>query len=87
MKNYDLIVIGGAVVVDETMQTSALHIYAIGDVTAKMGLAHVASAQAMVAAEAIGGKSITPLTYQNVPRRMDSSPEVASVGLTEQQAC
>jgi len=77
---------GGAVVVDETMQTSVPQIYAIGDVTAKMGLAHVASAQAMIAAEAIAGKSSASITYQNVPRCTYSRPEVASVGLTEKQA-
>ena len=77
---------GGAIVVDETMRTSAAHIYAIGDVTAKMGLAHVASAQAMIAVENIAGESTEPLEYQNVPRCTYSRPEVASVGLTEKQA-
>lgn len=76
----------GAIVVDEAMQTSAAHIYAIGDVNAKMGLAHVASAQAMIAAEQIAGRSTIPLEYQNVPRCTYSRPEVASVGLTERQA-
>ena len=76
----------GAIVVDERMQTSTPHIFAIGDVTAKMGLAHVASAQAMIAAEEIAGSSTVQLEYQNVPRCTYSRPEVASVGLTEQQA-
>lgn len=72
--------------VDDTMCTSSEHIYAIGDVNSKMGLAHVASAQAMIAVEAIAGKEITPIAYHNVPRCIYSRPEVASVGLTEKQA-
>lgn len=76
----------GAIEVDDAMCTSVSHIYAIGDVNAKMGLAHVASAQAMIAVEAISGKNTTPMQYHNVPRCTYSMPEVASVGLTEQQA-
>ena len=76
----------GAVEVDDAMLTSIPHIYAIGDVTAKMGLAHVASAQGMIAVEAIAGKKTTPLSYTNIPRCTYTHPEVASVGLTEQQA-
>ena len=76
----------GAIIVDETMRTSTSHIYAIGDVNAKMGLAHVASAQAMIAAENIAGKSTAALQYQNVPRCTYSRPKVASVDLTERQA-
>lgn len=75
-----------AIEVDETMRTSADHIYAIGDVNGKMGLAHVASAQAMIAVEAIAGKDTQKIEYQNVPRCIYSRPEVASVGLTEKQA-
>ncbi len=76
----------GAINVDETMCTSASHIYAIGEVNGKMGLAHVASAQAMIAVDTIAGKATTALAYHNVPRCTYGSPEVASVGLTEHQA-
>jgi dihydrolipoamide dehydrogenase len=76
----------GGITVDETMRTSVSNIFAIGDVTGKLGLAHVASAQAMIAVETIGGKRITPLVYHNIPRCTYSSPETASVGLTELQA-
>ncbi len=76
----------GAIAVDETMRTSTGHIYAIGDVNAKMGLAHVASAQGVIAAEAISGKPTVPMRYADVPRCTYAHPEVASVGLTEQQA-
>jgi dihydrolipoamide dehydrogenase len=61
-------------------------VYAIGDVTGKMPLAHVASAQAVAAAEAIAGLEPEPLVYANIPRCTYASPEVASVGLTEAQA-
>ena len=76
----------GAVDVDDCMRTNVSHIYAIGDVNARMGLAHVASAQAMIAAESIAGRPTVPLVYHNIPRCTYASPEVASVGLTERQA-
>ena len=75
-----------AIDVDETMRTNVPHIYAIGDVNGKMGLAHVASAQGMIAAEAIAGRPTTPLDYVNIPRCTYTQPEVASVGLTEARA-
>jgi dihydrolipoamide dehydrogenase len=53
--------VNGGIEVDDQMRTSIPHIYAIGDVTAKMGLAHVASAQAVIAADAIAGRSTAPI--------------------------
>jgi dihydrolipoamide dehydrogenase len=76
----------GAVAVDDTMRSNMDNIFAIGDVNGKMGLAHVASAQGMIAAEAIAGRGPRPLDYINIPRCTYSYPEVASVGMTEQQA-
>ena len=76
----------GAIQVDETMRTNVPHIYAIGDVNAKMGLAHVASAQGMIAAMAIAGNATAPLNYTDIPRCIYAHPEVASVGLTEARA-
>lgn len=76
----------GVIVADETMRTSVGHIYAIGDVNGKMGLAHVASAQGMIAAESIAGKPTAAIRYTDIPRCTYAYPEVASVGLTEQQA-
>lgn len=76
----------GAIEVDETMRTSVPHIYAIGDVNGKMGLAHVASAQGMIAAETIHGIATAPLNYADIPRCTYAHPEVASVGLTEARA-
>ena len=72
--------------VDDQMRTNVPNIYAIGDVNGKMGLAHVASTQGMIAAEAIAGKETRVLNYANIARCTYAYPEVASVGLTEAQA-
>jgi dihydrolipoamide dehydrogenase len=76
----------GYIQIDDHMQTNVPGIYAIGDVTGKLALAHVASAQGIVAAEAIAGHKIHPLDYHKMPRCTYTHPEVASVGLTEAQA-
>lgn len=76
----------GAIDVDPTMQTNVPGLYAIGDVTMKLALAHVASAQGIIAAEAIAGKEPRGLDLNNVPRCTYCEPQVASLGLTEAQA-
>jgi len=77
----------GAIDIDDHMRTNVPHIYAIGDVTAKLQLAHVAEAQAVVAAETIAGaETMTLGDYRMMPRATFCSPQVASFGLTEQQA-
>ncbi|PJJ55170.1 dihydrolipoyl dehydrogenase [Compostimonas suwonensis] len=77
----------GAIGIDDYMRTNVPHIYAIGDVTAKLQLAHVAEAQGVVAAETIGGAETMPLgDYRMMPRATFCQPQVASFGLTEQQA-
>ncbi|GAA2235692.1 dihydrolipoyl dehydrogenase [Promicromonospora sukumoe] len=77
----------GAIGIDDYMRTNVPHIYAIGDVTAKLMLAHVAEAQGVVAAETIGGAETQTLgDYRNMPRATFCSPQIASFGLTEQQA-
>lgn len=77
----------GAIEIDERMRTSAKHIWAIGDVTAKLQLAHVAEAQGIVAAESIAGAETVPITdYRTMPRAVFGHPQVASFGLTERQA-
>ena len=69
------------------MRTNVEGIYAIGDVTAKLQLAHVAEAQGVVAAETIGkAETMTLGDYRMMPRATFCSPQVASFGLTEQQA-
>lgn len=76
----------GLIQIDDRMQTNVPGVYAIGDVTGKLALAHVASAQGLVAAEAIAGHETRPLNYVKMPRCTYCHPEVASVGLTEAQA-
>ncbi|MDV6287042.1 FAD-dependent oxidoreductase, partial [Rhodococcus jostii] len=77
----------GAIGITDTMQTSVPHIYAIGDVTMKLQLAHVAEAQGVVAAETIAGVETLPIEdYRMMPRATFCQPQVASFGLTEQQA-
>jgi dihydrolipoamide dehydrogenase len=77
----------GAIVVDETMATSVAGIYAIGDVTAKMMLAHVAEAQGIIAAETIAQAPTVGIDdYAMMPRVTFCQPQVASFGLTEEQA-
>jgi dihydrolipoamide dehydrogenase len=76
-----------AIGVDEYLRTNVPHIYAIGDVTALLQLAHVAEAQGVVAAETIAGAETLALgDYRMMPRATFCQPQVASFGLTEQQA-
>ncbi|MFT4305628.1 MAG: dihydrolipoyl dehydrogenase [Microbacterium sp.] len=77
----------GAIEIDDHMRTNVDGVYAIGDVTAKLQLAHVAEAQGVVAAETIGGAETQTLgDYRFMPRATFCSPQVASFGLTEAQA-
>ncbi len=76
----------GAVEVDERMATSVSGIWAIGDVTGKLMLAHVASAMGIICAENIAGVETVTMDYEMMPRGIYSHPQVASFGLTEQQA-
>ncbi len=76
----------GFIPVDHSMRTNAPNIYAIGDVTGKMLLAHVASAQGVTAVESIAGLDPQPLDYDQMPRAIYCHPQVASFGLTEEQA-
>ena len=76
-----------AIDIDDYMHTNVPHIYAIGDVTAKLQLAHVAEAMGVVAAETIAGAETLALgDYRMLPRATFCQPQVASFGLTEQQA-
>jgi dihydrolipoamide dehydrogenase len=75
----------GFLTVDDQMRTSVKHIYAIGDVVSPVMLAHKASAQGRVAAEAIAGKpSFTD--WKTIPAVIFTDPEIASVGMNEAQA-
>lgn len=77
---------GGYVEIDNLMRTNVPGIYAVGDLTGKLALAHVASAQGVVAAETIAGMPTHPLDYQAMPRCTYCQPQAASFGLTEAQA-
>ena len=76
----------GAIAIDDYMRTNVPHVYAIGDVTAKLMLAHVAEAQGVVAAETIAGAETMELDYVMMPRATFCAPQVASFGYTETQA-
>jgi dihydrolipoamide dehydrogenase len=71
--------------VDERMATNISGLWAIGDVTGKLLLAHVASTQGIICAEAIAGRETHPIDYNMVPRTTFSQPQVASFGYTETQ--
>ena len=76
----------GMVEIDDRMATNVAGVWAIGDVTGKLMLAHVASAMGIVAAENIAGVDTVRLDYEAMPRAIYSQPQVASFGLTEAQA-
>jgi len=76
----------GFVDIDERMATSVPGIWSIGDVTGKLMLAHVGSAQGIVCAENIAGVETVTLDYEMMPRATYSHPQIASFGLTEKQA-
>jgi dihydrolipoamide dehydrogenase len=76
----------GYIQVNGFMQTSVPHIYAIGDVVPTPWLAHVASAEGILAAEHMAGAEARPLNYDHVPSVTFCEPEVGSVGLTESEA-
>jgi dihydrolipoamide dehydrogenase len=76
----------GFIAIDERMSTNVDGVWAIGDVTGKMMLAHVASAMGIIAAENIAGAETITLDYEMMPRATFSQPQIASFGLTEEQA-
>lgn len=76
----------GRVKVDQFYRTSVNGIYAIGDIVGGPALAHVASAEGITCVEKIAGHDPRPVDYQNTPACTYTSPEVASVGMTEKAA-
>jgi dihydrolipoamide dehydrogenase len=76
----------GAIEIDDYMRTNVPHIYAIGDCTAKLLLAHTAEAQGVVAAETIAGAETMPIDYDMIPRATYCQPQIGSFGYSEQQA-
>ncbi|MFQ5616827.1 MAG: dihydrolipoyl dehydrogenase, partial [Anaerolineales bacterium] len=76
----------GFIEIDERMATNAPGIWAIGDVTGKLMLAHVGSSQGIVCAENIAGAETVTLDYEMMPRATYCHPQIASFGMTEAQA-
>lgn len=76
----------GLVVVDDFYKTNVAGVYAIGDIVKGPALAHVASAEGIVCVEKIAGHDPEPIDYANIPSCTYCWPEVASVGLTEEEA-
>ncbi|WP_067729971.1 dihydrolipoyl dehydrogenase [Oceanobacillus damuensis] len=86
LANTEIEVDRGSVQTNEYYQTNERNIYAIGDVIGGLQLAHVASHEGIVAIEHIAGANPVLLDYTIIPRCIYSNPEVASVGLTEDEA-
>jgi dihydrolipoamide dehydrogenase len=76
----------GFVKIDESLRTNIAGIWAVGDVTGKLMLAHAGMAMGLACAEAAAGHFSAPLSYQNMPRAIYCQPQIASFGLTEEKA-
>ena len=76
----------GKVIVDDFYKTNIAGVYAIGDIVKGPALAHVASAEGIICVEKIAGQNPQPLNYNNLPGCTYCSPEIASVGYTEEAA-
>ncbi len=76
----------GAIAIDDFCRTNVDNIYAIGDVTAKIMLAHAAEAMGVVAAETIAGAETMPVEYDFIPRATYCQPQIGSFGYSEAQA-
>lgn len=76
----------GKIVINEHYQTSRANVYAIGDIIPTPALAHVATAEAIHAVEYIAGLNPEPIDYNIIPSCIYTTPEVSSVGLTQEQA-
>ena len=87
LENVGIELDNGWIKIDEYMNTNISNIYAIGDVTGKLLQAHVASHQGVVAVEKIAGLNPEPIkNYLDMPRAIYCEPQVASIGLTEEEA-
>ncbi|MEJ7796406.1 MAG: dihydrolipoyl dehydrogenase [Nocardioides sp.] len=76
----------GAIAIDEYGRTNVDNVYAIGDVTGKMMLAHVAEAMGVVVAEVIAGEETMPVDFEMIPRATYCHPQIGSFGYSEAQA-
>src|SRR5690625_4563824 len=86
LQNTEIEQTGGFISTNEMYQTKESHIYAVGDCIGGMQLAHVASAEGIIAVEHMAGQTEVPLNPLHIPSCIYSFPEVGSVGLTEKRA-
>jgi dihydrolipoamide dehydrogenase len=86
LESMSIAIQDGSIQIDDVMRTNVANVYAIGDVTGKLALAHVASAQATIAVENMAGLETQALDYGSIPRATYCNPQIASFGLTEAQA-
>lgn len=86
LDNTKIVVENGFIKVNESYQTKESHIYAIGDIIATPQLAHVAMREGLLAANHLSGKSVTPLVYDDIAKCVYTSPEIASIGISEELA-
>jgi len=86
IEKFSLSLKGKYLQTNEVMETSQKGLYAIGDITGPPLLAHKASHEGLLAVSHIAGKETTPINYQNIPRVTYCSPQVASAGLTQEEA-
>jgi len=86
LENVNIKTENGHILTNENMQTNVSNIYAIGDVAGAPWLAHKASHEGIIAVDFLSGLSVHPINNNNIPGCVYSSPQVASVGLTEEKA-
>jgi dihydrolipoamide dehydrogenase len=86
IEKFSLSLKGKYLQINEVMETSQKGLYAIGDITGPPLLAHKASHEGLLAVSHIAGKETAPINYQNIPRVTYCSPQVASAGLTQEEA-
>jgi len=86
LESLNLTLQGNGIKVNGSMETSEPGVFAIGDMTGLFPLAHVASEQGIIVAETIAGLETEPLDYNRIPRCTYCIPEVASIGLSEEEA-
>ncbi|MCI1881498.1 MAG: dihydrolipoyl dehydrogenase [Sporolactobacillus sp.] len=86
LENTSIVTERGAIPVDGYGQTADPHIYAIGDVTGRLQLAHAAMREGVIAVENLAGRRKEPIDFHLIPRCIYTAPEAASIGLTEAEA-
>lgn len=86
LENTDVRLKDGFIQVNQNFQTSEPHIYAIGDVIGGLQLAHAAAHEGIAAAEHLCGVGLSGTDFRQIPRCIYSRPEIAAIGMTEEQA-